>query len=978
MTIVEHSQTVDLPDLFRNCGDELSLASGATRVFDDPDSVWLICEGSVDLLAIERKNDHPTGAREHLATLKSGSLIWGMRQFADRDGIHILGLSAGASRLLRIPSSEIGHLTTVAAGRHMLAAALNQWVVALSRGGARYISPRRAPERAVSADEAVTLVEGERINSRKGVVWLELDRDGGNFLDVVAVEAPSRPAMVPLVPQTWLEATRPQEAIGKETDLLLWSPELAHHMERFHGWILHALSIGFRNAAALEAARLARSAEKVAGDTQRTLFNFATLLDEELSTHGGHTADNALFDCCSLVARDMGMTPVMPTWAKRRRAEDKPLDVEEIALASLMRVRQIVLRGRWWEQDNGPMVGYRADDNRPLALLPRGGRRYVAYDPIAGEEKQVTEAMAEGMSSLAHYFYATLPNRPLSVGDLLRFGLAPCRNDLLMLAFSGALGGLVATGVPLVTGYVFDTVIPGHQSPQMIQVALALLAAAISAAAFHVSSDVALLRIEGKMAGRLQAAVMDRLLRLPDRFCSDFSSGDLAQRTMMVELIRRALTGTVLTSIVTGVFSVFSFGLLFYYAPVVALIACLLTLILGGAAVVAGIGLMRATMLSETLSGKISSLVLEMVTGIAKLRLAGAEERAFNVWGTKFFEMRKRQVDMQRAANGYAVFWAGFEIIGLAIIFGAVAVTSGGQVTTGNFLAFIAAFTGFMTAASSLARSIIALFGVSPLYQRSAPILHSAPEIDVSKSDPGILRGDIEMNGVTFRYAPEGKYILNGLSLKASTGEFIAITGPSGSGKSTLVRLLLGFEQAESGGIFYDGRDLRGLSLQRVRRQIGVVLQTGKLIPGSIFENIQGSTQATIEECWEAAALAGLDAEIGAMPMGMHTVLTEGATALSGGQVQRILIARAIVGKPRLMVMDEATSALDNRTQSIVTQSLDKLSITRIVIAHRLSTIVNADRIYVLNQGQVAEVGNYDQLMSMNGVFADLARRQQI
>jgi len=978
MAALDYSPTIDVPPPFRSHGEELFLSAGNTRVFDDPGSIWLVCEGAVDLLAVERQGGHQTGAREHLGTLGSGSLIWGIEQSAERDGIHLLALSSGATRLLCLPARAFGHLTTSPAGRQMLAKALDRWIVALSQGASRYIRPRRAPEHAASAEEALELSGGERICSRKGVVWVTLEPDSGKYLDVVDVGQPDRAVMVPLTPQTWFEASRAQPAIGKETESLLWAPELAQAMERFHSWVILSLAVGFRNAAAIEAARLARSAEKVTGDTHRTLFNFASLLDEALLARGTPTEDNTLFDCCALVAADLGMSVVMPPWAKRRRAEDKPLDVEDIAMASQMRVRQVVLRGRWWEQDNGPLVGYINADNRPVALLPRAGRRYVLRDVTSGEEQPVTEQVAMSLSSLAHYFYATLPNRPLQVGDLLRFGLAPCRIDLAVLGLSGALGGLVATGVPMVTGYVFDTIIPGHQTPQMFQVALALLAAALSAAAFHFSADVAQLRVEGKISGRLQAAVMDRLLRLPDRFCSEFSSGDLAQRTMVVEFIRRALTGVVLGSLVSGVFSVFSFALLFYYAPLVAMLACALTLILAGAATLTGFRYMKAAMIGEQMSGKLSSLVLEMVSGITKLRLAGAEERAFNVWGGKFFEMRQRQVEARRVINGYMVFWAGFEILCLAMVFGAVAMTAGSGISTGNFLAFIAAFTGFLTAASSVGASIIALFGVAPLYRRASPILKAVPEVDVTKGDPGLLRGDVELNNVTFRYSPDAKHVLNGVSLKASTGEFIAVTGPSGSGKSTLVRLLLGFEQAEAGGIFYDGRDLRGLDLQRVRRQIGVVLQSGKLMPGSIYENIQGATQATLDDCWEAAAQAGLDEEIRAMPMGMHTVLTEGTTSLSGGQVQRILIARSIVGKPRLMVMDEATSALDNRTQAMVTESLDRLSITRIVIAHRLSTIVNADRIYVLKQGEVVETGNYEQLMSLNGVFADLARRQQV
>jgi ABC-type bacteriocin/lantibiotic exporter with double-glycine peptidase domain len=264
------------------------------------------------------------------------------------------------------------------------------------------------------------------------------------------------------------------------------------------------------------------------------------------------------------------------------------------------------------------------------------------------------------------------------------------------------------------------------------------------------------------------------------------------------------------------------------------------------------------------------------------------------------------------------------------------------------------------------------------MYRRATPILGTVPETDVTKADPGMLSGEVEINGVYYRYAPDMPLVLNGLTMSIAAGELIAIVGPSGSGKSTLLRLLLGLDQPDGGAVYYDGRDLQGLNLKSVRRQIGVVLQNGRLMPGSIYENIKGATRATVDECWEAVTRVGLQPDIDAMPMKMHTLLTEGATALSGGQVQRLLIARALVGKPSVLLLDEATSALDNKTQAVVMNSLDRLSVTRIVIAHRLSTIMSADRIYVLKDGQVAESGTYRELLDKGGLFTSFAFRQQL
>jgi ABC-type bacteriocin/lantibiotic exporter with double-glycine peptidase domain len=227
-----------------------------------------------------------------------------------------------------------------------------------------------------------------------------------------------------------------------------------------------------------------------------------------------------------------------------------------------------------------------------------------------------------------------------------------------------------------------------------------------------------------------------------------------------------------------------------------------------------------------------------------------------------------------------------------------------------------------------------------------------------------------------FRYRSDGPLVLRDVTLHVNAGEFVAFVGPSGSGKSTLLRLLLGFDELESGSIYYDGQDLSGLDIQSVRRQIGVVLQSGRLMSGDILTNIIGSGSATLEEGWEAARMAGFADDIKQMPMGMHTVISEGGGTLSGGQRQRLLIARAIVNRPRILLFDEATSALDNRTQAIVSASLERLQATRIVVAHRLSTIVNADRICVIERGRIVEIGKHDELMARNGLYAELAKRQ--
>jgi len=293
-------------------------------------------------------------------------------------------------------------------------------------------------------------------------------------------------------------------------------------------------------------------------------------------------------------------------------------------------------------------------------------------------------------------------------------------------------------------------------------------------------------------------------------------------------------------------------------------------------------------------------------------------------------------------------------------------------------MAYTAAFAQLLAGLLAMSMALASLTLVAPLYERTKPILEAMPEVDDTKADPGELRGHIEMSHVTFSYDPEAQPTLHDLSLEVGPGEFVAIVGPSGAGKSTLFRLLLGFDTPEAGEIHYDGQDLRTLDLGALRRQLSTVLQNGRVFSGSIQLNIAGAAQLTQDEIWEAARAAGLADDIEAMPMGMFTYVAEGGVTLSGGQRQRLLIARALSTKPAILLFDEATSALDNRTQAKVMQSLEALNATRVVIAQRLSTVRAADRIYVLEDGRVAQQGSYDDLMSRPGLFKRLAERQLI
>jgi NHLM bacteriocin system ABC transporter ATP-binding protein len=483
------------------------------------------------------------------------------------------------------------------------------------------------------------------------------------------------------------------------------------------------------------------------------------------------------------------------------------------------------------------------------------------------------------------------------------------------------------------------------------------------------------LRIEGRMDLSIQAAVWDRLLALPVPFFRDFTAGDLAMRANGITTIRQALSGTTMNAILGAVFSIFNLGLLFYYSWFLALVAIGLMLVVLLMTMTTSLFKLRYERQLAEVDGKVSGLLLQLLSSVAKLRTTGSEGRAFGLWSKEFSKHRSLTFKAEGIGNILETFNAIFPLVSSLVIFMTVAFFLGEKkLSTGEFLAFNSAFVSFLVATLSMTGALVTVLQVVPLYERAKPILQTMPEVDVAKADPGQLRGTIEINHVTFSYKPDSPAILRDLSLSIKAGQFVAIVGPSGSGKSTLLRCLLGFEPPTSGSIFYDGQDMSVLDITAIRRQLGVVLQNGQILPGDIFKNIVGASGLTIDDAWEAARMCGLEQDIKDMPMGMHTVVMGGG--LSGGQQQRLLIARSIVHRPRIIYFDEATSALDNKTQAVVSQSLEQLEATRVVIAHRLSTVKNADLIVVLDAGVIKEKGTYEELMQNDGLFAQLAKRQ--
>ncbi|WP_420405771.1 NHLP bacteriocin export ABC transporter permease/ATPase subunit [Nisaea sp.] len=655
---------------------------------------------------------------------------------------------------------------------------------------------------------------------------------------------------------------------------------------------------------------------------------------------------------------------------------DPHVVLQDVLRRANLRFRKIVLTDKWWTREGADAVGFDAETGEPCAILRTGPGRFERVSADGGRRVRISASEAGRLDEEAFTVFKPLPFRPLKAMDLVRHVLSGrARFDMRWAAVMAILTALLGLVPPMLTGKLLNEVVPFAETESLVHLALGLAFLAIGSAMFQVVRSIALLRVEAFADGGLQAAVWDRLLRLPLTFFRKYEVGDLLIKAMGPTQLRQAVSDTALSSVLSAIFSIVNFVLMMSYDSKLAGAAFVFTLVTS----LILLGLSRLQLRFERVQLKadaaVSSFILQILIGIQKIRLMGAEDRAISRWIHKFADQRQHTVRAARIGNAIQTLNAVLPVLASIMFFYMVG-SDESRLSVGSFVAFNAAFGGFHGALLGLVQAVSNSLSAVPIYENMKPIMDAQPELDPERKPAPVLDGSIHLSNVSFRYDADGPLILNDVDLDIGAGQFAAFVGPSGSGKSTIFRLLLGFETPEQGTVGYDGLDLSRLDLKTVRRQIGVVLQRGAILPGSIFENIVGSAPLTQDEAWEAARMAGFDEDIEHMPMGMHTFLTEGGGTLSGGQRQRLMIARAVVRRPRILLMDEATSALDNRTQAIVSESLAHLNATRVVIAHRLSTVVNADRIFVVVGGRIVQSGTYEELMEIEGPFRDLARRQ--
>ncbi len=639
--------------------------------------------------------------------------------------------------------------------------------------------------------------------------------------------------------------------------------------------------------------------------------------------------------------------------------------------------RSVELKKGWYKDAYGPILAFRKDDGSPVALLPGAVHGYFFRDPATGKAVRLNAETEQLFDPDAICFYRPLPLKSLSIPDLLLY-MKRCvsTSDIFMIVFAAISVAGVGLLIPRLTRALTGPVLASGRGSALIGLAICLVCVSLSMQLFSSISAMVSSRLESKTSLGVQASMMMRLISLPASFFRQYSPGELKSRSMSVNQLCSMLMSMVMTTGLTSLTSLLYVTQIFRFAPKLVIPSLLIVLVTVGFSVVTTfvqIGINRKRMEH---AARESGMSYSMISGIQKIKLAGAEKRSFAKWLNLYAEGAELTYNTPMFLRANAAISTGISLISTIILY-YLAVKSGLNPST--YFAFTAAYGSLMGAFSTLAGTAMSAAQIQPIFEMAEPFLKTVPETQENKEIVTNINGGLELSHVSFRYDDDSPYILNDLSLKIKPGEYVAIVGRTGCGKSTLMRLLLGFEKPEKGAIYYDGKDIESLDLGSLRRKIGTVMQQSGLFQGDIYSNIVlTAPNLSIDEAWDAAEKAGIADDIRAMPMGMYTLVSEGGGGISGGQKQRLMIARAIAPKPKLLFFDEATSALDNKTQRQVSEALDVMGCTRVVIAHRLSTIRHCDRILVLDGGRIVEDGSYDALIEKGGFFADLVARQRV
>ncbi|MGB8451385.1 MAG: NHLP bacteriocin export ABC transporter permease/ATPase subunit [Anaerocolumna sp.] len=720
---------------------------------------------------------------------------------------------------------------------------------------------------------------------------------------------------------------------------------------------------------------------------KKCLDSIAGVFNKSRVISNADKTQNNLYNTVAFICRQRGIKIV--SYDVMVESCGRIFSIEDIARISHFMIREVQLDKSWYRHDSGYLLVYKEKEKKedifiPVACLPISPTRYKEYNMEDNTSIRIEEERNKEYVKTAYEIYRPLPNKDMGIIELIKFGVkAVYKKDVIFILLFSLLSTLIGLLIPYLNQVIYDEYIPFGNQKALLNIGFFVFAFCIGNLSFTIVKNIAVFRISMGMEHTVQSAVFDRLFNLPENIYEIQDSAVLVKSAFGITEIFNLISEVIITTALSAIFSLLYLYRMFAYSVKLAVIG--LVMVVVNVLITTALGWLQLKYERDIVDMRMkeSSFIYQFISGIAKIRIAGAEHRALLKYFEQYTKHKKTLYKKEKLSNASANTNNVLNIVFMAVFYYILAEEKIG-LSFGNFMGFITAFGTFSLAVMQLAMTFYKVSYLIPIFKKSKIVLENTGEFEENLKMPGKLEGNIEVNNVSFAYKENEENVLSDISFTILSGEYVGIVGTSGSGKSSLLKLLLGFEKPSSGKIYYDEKDIECLDKREMRKSFGVVLQEGRLIAGSIYENIAIASTARIQAEKEKEAErvmhivkeVGLDNDIKSMPMGLQTMISEGGGTISGGQRQKILIARAIFNDPRILFFDEATSALDNKNQALVSGNLEKLKITRVVIAHRLSTVKNCDRIFVMDNGRFVEEGNYEELMERKGHFYQLTNRQ--
>lgn len=931
-----------------------------------PKNVWQIEAGSAEIFLIKGKK----GPLVHVASLSKNDLIFGFPEVEESIFLEAHGPCIVKEIALENSLEWVPHiLKWLHHYDHFFNFFKNQEV-----------------DHFIAANQALDFEEGEIVSAalatfpeyKNDVRWIEIKSGCFKLFDLPGCLLESHTAPFPISHALWLKSSQKTSIATLRSDDVLKSSHFVSSIIYFQKKIVDVLKmiVELEEKRDKKQAKLRQVLDKKL--LRSSYKNVASVLGKEESLFFSPLGD-PVFKACQLIGLRLDIHFIEPKELKSCVSVEEK--IRKICRASKVGYREVALTKNWWRHDSLPLLGFFGDKKEPVALLNRRGDDYDMIDPASGAKKALNADLAKTLHPRAFQFYPPFPDTKLNALSLINFSLGKNRREILAIVCIGIVGAFLSLAPPLLTQVLFDQVIKAYDPTLLPQIVLGLLMATLSVGIFLFTRSYAVLRLMQLIDVRLESAFWARLIALPVQFFRKFTVGNLIQRVYAITDIRELIGGNVIRVLFSGLFSLFYFFVMLFYSKTLAFLG--LSVVVFGL-VISTICIVFATHIQRkilAIEGSLRGMLVQLIAGVSKLRMSGAEARAFSYFTKEFAQHQTLSFNARRYTNVVTALTAALPSLSTGILFVALILMRQGTqhpLSVGSFIAFLAAYVPFSLAVFDVVNTLIGLVAAVPLWERAKVIVDTQVESSSVKEKPGTLLGEVSLEHISYGYEKEGPLILDNVSIKAAAGEFIALVGPSGSGKSTLVRLLLSFDAPMTGSIYYDGKNLSNLDLLEVRRQIGTVLQNGSLFSGSLYENIVCGGLYSSAEIEEALKLSGFDKDLKTFPMGLQTIVQSGGGTLSVGQAQRLLISRALISKPKILIFDEATSALDNKTQDEVSSRLEEIKVTRIVIAHRLSTVRNANRIYVVEKGKIAQEGSFLDLAQQEGTFKEMLQRQML